>query len=264
MALFWRIWAAVALVNLAVLSIFVALATLQYGRIESALVGERLLVMADRTATPFASTAGLGLPLATVRNAPAVLERARQGDENIVAIHVFDAAGRIVHSTVPEPPAAIPDEAVTARASGGGAPWYREAAPGFLGGVEIFARDGTSAGGVLIVYPRRDSVMRIWAMAAGLALAAIAVLLASGLIAALALRIGLARQIALFRALDDAVAAFEWRSWRSATEGGTEPVAAGAAPTEDPGASLHALLVEAEARYRDTGRALARVGTEGR
>ena len=50
MALFWRLWAAVALVNIAVLAVFVALATLQFGKIHGELLGERLTVLADRSA----------------------------------------------------------------------------------------------------------------------------------------------------------------------------------------------------------------------
>lgn len=52
MALFWRIWAAVTLVNLAVLTLFVGLATLQFDSINSGLTGERLAVLAERTAAP--------------------------------------------------------------------------------------------------------------------------------------------------------------------------------------------------------------------
>lgn len=47
MALFWRIWTAVTLVNLAVLSVFVSLATLQFDSINSELAGERLAVLAE-------------------------------------------------------------------------------------------------------------------------------------------------------------------------------------------------------------------------
>ena len=90
MALFWRVWAAVMLVNFAVLSGFVALATLQFGSINSALVGERLGVLAGRTVAPFEAAVRIGLPLSSVRNANALLERARQTDDSIVAILVFD------------------------------------------------------------------------------------------------------------------------------------------------------------------------------
>src|SRR3546814_18120582 len=83
MALFWRIWAAVTLVNLAVLTIFVGLATLQFGNINSDLVGERLVVLADLTAAPFEAAAKIGLPLSTVRNADALLARARSEERRV-------------------------------------------------------------------------------------------------------------------------------------------------------------------------------------
>jgi hypothetical protein len=140
MALFWRIWATVTLVNLAVLTIFVALATLQFGNINSGLVGERLVVLAERTAAPFKAAARIGLSLSTVRNADALLERARQTDDAILAIHVFDVAGRIVHSTVTPAPTAIPAGALFARTAADGAPWHREIADGFLSSIDIVSR----------------------------------------------------------------------------------------------------------------------------
>jgi hypothetical protein len=128
MALFWRVWAAVTFVNFAVLTIFLGIATLQFGNINADLIGERLVVLAGRTAAPFEAAAKIGLPLSTVRNASALLERARQTDDAILAIHVFDAAGRIVHSTNKPALAAIPAVAFTARAAAGGMPWFRETA----------------------------------------------------------------------------------------------------------------------------------------
>ena len=132
MALFWRIWTAVILVNLAVLALFVGLATLQFDSINASLVGERLSVLAGRTAAPFQAVARIGLSLSTVRNADALLERARQTDDVIIAIHVFDQAGRIVHSTDALPPAAIPTEALAAREAAAGAPCTARPKAGFL------------------------------------------------------------------------------------------------------------------------------------
>jgi hypothetical protein len=250
MALFWRIWAAVTLVNFAILTIFVGLATLQFGSINSGLVGERLVVLAGRTAAPFEAAAKIGLPLSTVRNADALLERARQTDDAIRAIHVFDAAGRIVHSTATPAPAAIPPEVVAARATAGRAPWHRETAEGFLSSIDIASRDGITAGGVLIVYPGGGNVTRVRAMAAELALAAIGILLAIAALSALWLRLGLSRQIRLFEAIDSAVADFERGAWRSAA-GRPAPVAAGDA------GELRSLLEAAETRYHAEGRMLA-------
>jgi hypothetical protein len=249
-ALFWRIWAAVTLVNFAVLTIFVGLATLQFGSINSGLVGERLVVLAGRTAAPFEAAAKIGLPLSSVRNAGALLERARQTDAAILAIHVFDAAGQIVHSTATPAPAAIPPEAAAARTDAGRAPWHRETAEGFLSSIDIASRDGISAGGILIVYPGGGNVTQIRAMAAELALVAVTVLLAAAALGALLLRLGLGRQIRLFEAIDSAVAGFERGAWRSAA-GRPAPIA------KDEAGELHSLLEAAETRYRAAGRALS-------
>ena len=249
MALFWRIWAAVTLVNLAVLTIFVALATLQFGNINSGLVGERLVVLADRTAAPFKAAARIGLQLSTVRNADALLERARQTDDAILAIHVFDVAGRIVHSTVTPAPTSIPAGALFARTAADGAPWHRETADGFLSSIDIVSRDGSTVGGILIVYPGGGNVTRIRATAAELGLAAIGVLMAAAALSALLLRLGLGRQIRLFEAIDSAFTRFERGAWRSAA--GRPPDVAVSEADE-----LRVLLDTAETRYRTVGQAL--------
>jgi len=256
MALFWRIWVAVTLVNLAVLCVFVGLATLQFGVISSGLVGERLAVLAGRTAAPFEAAARIGLPISTVRNAKALLERARQTDDAILAVHVFDADGKIVHSTDPAA-TAIPAEALLARAQAEGAPWHREIAGRFVSGIDIAGREGKTAGGVLVVYPDTGSVTRIRAMTAELALAAIVVLLAAAALAVPLLRFGLKRQIRTFEAVDGAIGAFERRSWRSAAAAAIEPEA-DAGETDE----LRRLLDEAEACYRATGRKIAAVAED--
>lgn len=250
MALFWRIWAAVMLVMLTVLSIFVGLATLQFGNINSDLVGERLAVLAGRTAAPFAAAAKIGLPLSTVRNADALLERARQTDDAIVAIHVFDASGRVVHSTTVPPPTEIPPEAAAARAEAKGAAWHRESSEGFISSIDIASRGGISAGGILITYPARGTLIRLRAMAAELAVIAMAVLIASSVLSALLLRLGLRRQIRLFEEIDSALLDFERAGWR-----GTAQLAAD--PADGAVGEMRRLLTAAELRYLAARRSLA-------
>jgi len=249
-ALFWRVWAAVMLVNFTVLSVFVALATLQFGSINSALVGERLGVLAERTVAPFEAAVRIGLPLSSVRNANALLERARQTDDSIVAIHVFDASGRIIHSTASPMPGEISVQAAQARATARGVPWNRETGDGFLSGINIAGQDGASAGGILIVYPGGGSVTRIRAMAAELELPALAVFLVSITLGAIVLRVGMRRQIRAFERIDAAVADFERSAWRVAA-GGREAEAIADA------AELRPLMDGAETRYRAVGRLLA-------
>jgi hypothetical protein len=256
MALFWRVWAAVSAVNLVVLAIFVGLATLQFGEIHSALVGARLVVLLDRTAAPFSAAARINLPLSSVRNAGALLERARQTDDLIAAIHVFDVDGRVIHSTEAPPPAAIPPLAMAARARAAGRPWHRETAVGFLGGVDISGIGGRSAGGILIVYPVAGKDTHVRAMAAELALAAIVLLALTSALSGLLLRIGMRKQIASFEAVDQAIGDFERDSWRSAAGGERSRDAA------DEAGELRRLLDMADSKYRAMGRAIAAAAKE--
>jgi len=248
MALFWRIWLAVTFVNLAVLTIFIGLATLQFGNINSDLVGERLMVLAERTVGPFKAAAKIGLPLSTVRNAEALLERARQTDSAILAIHVFDNAGRIVQSTDKQPPAEIPAKALAARAAAGGAPWHIESDEIFLSSIDIIARDKMNVGGVLIVYPKSSSVTQIRAMGAELALATILILFVGTVLSLFLLRLSIGKQIRLYDSIDRAVMNFERGVWRSAA-GRTSPDVEG---EEDFGHLLEA----AEMSYQAAGREL--------
>ena len=250
MALFWRIWIAVTLVNLVVLTIFICLATLQFGNINSDLVGERLLVLAERTAAPFKAAAKIGLPLSTVRNSDALLERARQTDAAILAIHVFDAAGRITQSTAKPPHETIPSQALATRTVANGAPWHIETDEIFFSSIDIVSRDRITVGGVLIVYPSSSSATQVRAMGAELALATIVILLVSAIFSAFLLRLSIGKQIRLFESIDSAVMNFEQGAWRSAA--GRPSLA-----VEGNAEELSNLLDSAEIRYLAAGRALA-------
>ena len=249
MALFWRIWLAVTFVNLVVLSIFVGLATLQFGNINSDLVGERLAVLAERTAAPFNAAVKIGLPLSTVRNAEALLERARQTDTAILAIHVFDDAGRIVQSTDKPPPTEIPAKALAARAVSGGTPWHIESGEIFLSSIDIITRGKITVGGVLIVYPRSSSVTQIRAMGAELALATILILLFGALLSLFLLRLSIGKQIKLYDSIDNAVTSFERGAWRSAAGRSSLCI-------ESDADELSHLLEAAEQSYQAAGREL--------
>lgn len=249
MALFWRIWAAVILVNLGVLGIFVGLAILQFDSINSSLVGERLVVLAGRTAAPFQAAARIGLPLSTVRNADALLESARQTDDAIVAVHVFDESGQIVHSTDPRSRKSISPEVLATRKAAAGNPWHHETGEGFFSGIDIPRPDGTTAGGILVVYPGSGNVTQVRAMGAELSIAAVAVILAAAVLGMLLLRLGLGRQIRMFESVEAVISDFERVSWRSAARADTPP-------TDHKPGELRRLLDTAENRYRVTGCAI--------
>lgn len=249
MALFWRIWLAVSFVNLLVLTIFVGLATLQFGNINSDLVGERLAVLAERTAGPFKAAAKIGLPLSTVRNAEALLERARQTDGAILAIHIFDNKGRIVQSTDKQPPTEIPARVLAARSAADGSSWHIESDETFFSSIDIVARDKIIVGGVLIVYPKSSSVTRTLAMGSELALATIVILFASSLLSLFLLRWIISKQVRLYDSIDSVVMNFEQGAWRSAAG---RPPLKGESNTEE----LAHLLEAAELSYQSVGREL--------
>ncbi len=237
MAIFWRVWATSVVVVLAVLIVFLALSTFQFSRVHSSLVGERLVVLADRTAAPFEAAARLGLPVADVRNAAGLLERARQTDDRISAIFVFDKSGDIVHQTTGAAErgpavAAIRDDFTGVR------DWHGATPEGFVAGVNFANLSGQAAGGVAVLYPRGGSTTRVWAMAAELSLAALGILCLSALIAGLLLRVGLRREVSGFDDMDGEIAAFETDTWR------------GTIPADEP-TGLRAELDAAYDSYRD-------------
>lgn len=258
MTLLWRVWSAIMLINLIVLSVFIGLATLRYASINADLVGERLSVFTRRTAVPFTTALALGLSLEEVRNAPVMLERARQTDGRIKALHVFDEQGRIVHSTSIDPPESLPAQAIAAHRSADDRSWHRETDQGFLSGVAIRSGSNASAGGLLVVYPRQASIARVWAMAAELAAAGMAVLLLAGGFGIVLLRFGLRQMIADYRRVQHGVEAFEKRAWRLSF--GPSPLAAPGLDVDEED-DLGSLISRAEHRYWSTRRRLDDIGS---
>jgi hypothetical protein len=248
MALFWRVWVAVCAVNFAVLALFVFLATLQFDSVNSGLLGERLHVLASRTAAPFEAAARIGLPLSTVRNADALLERAKQTDNEILGILVFDQSGVVVHGADDLVEKLMPPEALDARLAASGAPWHVSTKNRFLSSIDILHADGTSAGGILITYPTKSNVTQIRAMVAEIGLIGIAIFLGAAVLSWLLLRVGLRKQINAFEAIEDAIADFERGAWRSAAN--QTPA------TKEAQSDFRILLDGAETRYRSTGKAL--------
>lgn len=251
MALFWRIWIAVCAVNVAVLALFVFLAALQFDSVNSGLLGERLHVLASRTAAPFEAAVRIGLPLSTVRNANALLERAKQTDDEILDIVVFDQGGVIVHGADELVSTPISREATDARLAAAGVPWHVLVDNRFLSSIDISHSDGTSAGGILITYPTKSNVTQIRAMVAEIGLTSIAIFLCAAALSGLLLRLGLRKQITAFEAIDDAIAGFERGAWRSAAN---QTQAAKATRSD-----LRTLMDSAEAQYRSTGQAFEAV-----
>ncbi len=252
MSLFWRSWGLVVLLVSAVLAALVLLSTVQFNSILSGFVQGRLAVLVQSAQLSFRSATGLGLPLASVRNGPAILERARQTDPHIAAIHVFDPSGRILFSTDTVPPARIPEAAMKALAAARGGVWRAETNDALMSGMAIPDARRRTIGGVVIVYPTAGLVTSVKAMGASLALYGAAITLLLGGVALVILRYGLRRLITVFAGINAAFTAFEQKEWRQAA-GGTSvappPVAGFGVDTE----TLRGLFEAAEKQYVNAG-----------
>ncbi|NHX27927.1 hypothetical protein HA397_28710, partial [Escherichia coli] len=184
------------------------LSALQFGRVQSALVGERLIVLANRTASPFQAAARLGLPITDVRNASTLLETARATDERISAIYVFDETWQVVHSTGDTQGPSPLSEMIGAQAEQ--APeWYKEIAHGHVAGITITAPSGKLAGGIAVIYPRGEGAAQVRAMTMKLSMAAFVVLTLGVLAAGILLRIGLRATISGFDDVGAEISGFE-------------------------------------------------------
>ncbi|MDF2235732.1 hypothetical protein P2H44_24515 [Albimonas sp. CAU 1670] len=235
MAVFWRIWATASASLAITLLILVGLTLLQYRNVQRTLLSERVAVLAQNTAEPFVSAMAIGMPLASVRNAKALLERARQTDDAIISIQLLEPGGRILSHAG--------EEGADASNLATLADWSAGAVNRFEGGrfvsvTPIRGAAGGSPGAIVVSLDAADSVDRAWAMGAELAAAGVAFHVVGSLAIGLSLRRAFASEIAAFDAVEQDVELFERDIWRG------EP----SAPGE--GGELHRVLTEAHASYR--------------
>ncbi|MDX1486998.1 MAG: hypothetical protein R3268_02275 [Acidiferrobacterales bacterium] len=261
MSLFWRSWVTVTALIVTVLAVLAALSTIQFDAILSNFIQGRLSVLAQTTQAPFQSATDLGLPLSSVRNAQAILERARQTDFDISAVHLFDETGTIIHSTDKDHPTSVRAEVLFAQSESESATWHAETGDRFLSGVTVLGPAGDKLGGVLVVYPKTELDTAVGAMAARLALYIIVTLVVVAGIGIAILRVGLRRLIQVFTGIDEAFATIEQREWRRLARGDNvapQPVRGFGIDTGD----LEQMLRAAEDRYITAGKELAALETD--
>ncbi len=256
MSVFWRSWIIVVVLVITVLAVLAMLTALQFNTILSHFIHERLSVVSQTSQASFRAAVGLGLPLSSVRNSLAILERARQTDPNISAIHVFDVTGRILHSTDPKHTTSVRAEALFAQSVSEGDAWHTEIDEAFLNGSQIRNHSNEIVGGLVIVYPRTDLVTSVGAMTARLLIYSTGVLIVVSIIGIGVLKFGLRDLIRVFTDIEAAFAFIERRQWRQAAGGSgsmPEPVRGFGVDTEE----LTHLLQSAEKQYIAAGQMLA-------
>lgn len=256
MSVFWRSWITVVLLVAIVLAVLATLTTLQFDTILSHFIHGRLSVLTQTSQASFRAAVGLGLPLSAMRNAPAILERARQTDPNISAVHVFDVSGKILHSTDSNHTTSVRAEVLFAQSTSEGDTWRAETDEHFLSGGRIRDLSRKTVGGLVIVYPKTDLSTSVDAMTARLAIHAFVVLAVIAGIGVGLLRFGLRDLMRVFTGIESAFAAIERREWRRAAGGSNpmpEPVRGLGVDTGE----LTRLLQSAEEQYAIAGRSLA-------
>jgi len=221
MNILWRIFSALAAVNLIVLAVFVSLVTIQFEAVLSSSIRERLAVIVENVRDPLTSVSDMGLPLSSLRNADAMLERVKQDDEAIEAIHVYDKFGKILHSTVKPHPKFVEPFILSASSNiDGKMNWYLEDDTYYNIGAVIVDLTKDPIGGVAIQYSKDEAVTQVRAMSARLSFYCAIGFFITLLISLPILRMAMNRHIRLFDALLNTFDSFERRFWR--TPGGKE------------------------------------------
>lgn len=257
-AVIWRIFFTLAAINFIVLAVFVFLVTIQFQAVLSASIRERLAVVVENVRGPFSSVTEMGLPLSSLRNANAMLQRVKQNDDAIEAIHVYGAAGEILHSTDEEAhrkvgPSAVP---VAGGIPGAQEIWYLEDDRYFTVGGAIPDAAGRPVGGVAILYSKYNALTQVRAVAARLAFFCGLGLLATLLLSLPVLRFAMRRHVGVSNALLETYDNFERRFWRG-PGGAEQPVTAVRSLGVDT-AEFNALLDRSEQNYATEKQRLAR------
>lgn len=177
------------------LSVLGFLSVLQHDAILARLLQERLAVIAETTASSFRSVVNLGLPISTVRNADEVLSRARNIDSAVTAIHVFNPAGIVVHSTDRDTIGPLSRDLLLVQSLSKGNRWSAPTKDEIRAGFTIRNPSGTTVGGVLVVTSNRDFTTKSEAMTVRIVFASVLILGVSSLIAFLVLRLKLSGAI---------------------------------------------------------------------
>jgi predicted MFS family arabinose efflux permease len=219
MSILWRSWITFTAIIATVLIVLAVLSCLQHNALYSALIRQRLSVVAQTTADSFQPVVKLGLPISMVRNAREVLERAQQTDTRITAIHAFNPTGIIVHTTHPDDPDNVPDKVKLAPALTESIKWSVESATELFSGISIRNAAGSTVANIVIVYPKEEFDAHTAAVVKSIATITFALLVIFSAAAYLLLRLRLAGAVRALSRLDLVLSSIR----RDAGSGGQVP-----------------------------------------
>ncbi len=203
----------------------------------------------------------IGLPIATVRNARAVLARAKAIDPAVAAIHVFDLTGIVVHTTTAAAPAPIAKGVLLLQSLSSGERWKAENDGELLAGLTLKIITGAAIGGILVSARNHDFKIKSASMALRIALAAAIIFAVFSALALLVLWLRLAGTMRGLRKLVGLSEAFSDDQQNSGLGDSTAPVNYGFLSGEI--VRLEGLLNQAFEKFRGARRRLAELAAAG-
>lgn len=149
----FRSWIVTTLVIGIALAVLSVLLVLQHNALYSALLRQRIAVIAQTTAETFRPVLDLGLPITMLRDGDKIVARGIAIDPEIVAVHAINPAG-IVAYTTGRKPLQLSQEVLTAMRLADHNTWGHETSDVIYSGFSIHRETGAPLSGAVVVeYP---------------------------------------------------------------------------------------------------------------
>ena len=150
------------LVMFVVMSLFFMMSRLKFETTLTHLVQSRLTVLSESVADPLEAAMDLGLSLSELRNADALITRAKENDSRIDAVDVFDLSGEILFSTTPDRLGRpVKAEVLDAQLQTDMQAWELSGDTTFSSGMTLTNNIGQNVGGVLITYSKTEIFSKV-------------------------------------------------------------------------------------------------------
>jgi len=150
------------LIMLVVMTLFFMMSTLKFETTLTHLVQSRLTVLAESVAAPLEAAMDLGLTLSELSNAEALIMRAKENDNRIDAIDIFNLSGQILFSTIPDRVGQPVDAKVLEiQLLTHNRDWNLSGDAAFSNGIILTDNIGQHVGGVLITYSNIEFLAKV-------------------------------------------------------------------------------------------------------
>jgi len=149
-------------VMLVVMTLFFMMSTFKLQTTLTHLVQSQLTVLAESVADPLEGAIDLGLSLSELRNTESLITRAKDHDVQIEAVDIFDLAGQILFSTVPDRVGELVEpEVLEVQIQTDARDWSLDGDVIILSGITLTDNIGQTIGGVLFTYSKAGVFLKV-------------------------------------------------------------------------------------------------------